>query len=462
MNASGRFPLVRASQWLLVAFVVLGTWPGGARLYWVPGIVGGLGVLACLFTAIHLSTLLRHDVNRFFKWLGLMVPVIIACGMLGLAMRETLLASDIVGGRQILRLISMDADRLACVYPIANALRMLTLASTFQVAYLAYFVIQTKDDLHFVLSAMVINGLLLALYGVFAASTDARTILLVYPRLTEDSFSTFLSPISWSAYAALAITAGMALAARQAHLRGLRGFARSSGLWHFLMVLTIAASSFYMEAGTVGRVLHGAPLAVGLLALAVVLVRDSNLRLTDRLTLGLAGLGSAAGLLAYVGNSIVQSKLLAKLDSPLAQDVMRITEERLTLGWGADAFPVIFSIKANADLAITHLAHPDNDWLLALLEHGQVILFFLALGPLLLLGGHVVLRRFTWVSTALITSAVYILLLGAIIAPMRCLGVSFTVLLFLILAVRHGQLTYRQEYYWDDERKTLSLREGVD
>ncbi len=267
----------------------------------------------------------------------------------------------------------------------------------------------TRRSAFWILTLLVINGLVLALAGIYYHFNDNSLLLGRFDPVNPSYFSAFRYHNHWSAFSLLTVTAGLGLAA----FPGLKKVPR-------IAVRTLVGISWlaFLFAATLAQSRSLVLLLFGVFGLAVLQLLRMILsrRKTGRRGKRAMILGACFLILTGTGALVVGQKILkgragdtssllqswkegqTPMRLLLARDTLKLVAAKPLWGWGLGCYRIAFTAAAgpefrsderqhetafNGRLIKTHFAH--NDWLQYWSEIGTPAMFCLIATPWMLL-----------------------------------------------------------------------------
>ncbi len=411
---------------LASAAVAVATWSeggyGNGVVRWTSIFAGFMLILlifSLLYGRLRTGKNVRQVVLTNLKpWVPAGIFAIIVAASLANVTHERILISELVnphGGEEVL-LISdgLRAKDSAPAYlpgTLSRALtsRQLQLHLSILTIGFVLWMLLTRRVALCILTLLVINGLILAIAGIYYHFNDNGLLLGRYESVNPRYFSAFRYHAHWSAFSLLTFTAGIGLAAFPGLTKG----------WRIaVLALVVASWGVFFYAATLAQSRSLVLLLIGVIVLAVVQLfrafvihRGTDPRAKRLLApvacLLILGVGGAV----FAGQKILEARagdttsmLRAWKDGHppmrllIARDSLKLVAAKPLWGWGLGCYRFAFTGVAGPEfrederqhqtafygrLITTQFAH--NDWLQYWSEIGTPAMFCLIATPWLLL-----------------------------------------------------------------------------
>ncbi len=378
-------------------------WAFGARTSWAQLVSLGLSILA--FTLAMWprrydgelapdGDFTLHTWPRLLRfppfWLGLAFVAYIVIGALNPAYERV--SNGSVWFLKPLEHVDWLPSGLDAPFDRMNAWRTLTIvAAVWLLACSLWTGITRRAAIHTILTALVVNGVALALLAILQKVTGAEKILWFVSGAPSYFHGTFYYKNHAAAYFDLiaVVTAGLMI---WHHIRGLRHLERSSPSPVFAFGFIVIGACVFMSASRTGMILLAAYIVVLLTTYLVWRARrqagPSNPILSGLAAVAVLGFIAAAAFFLNLDKSIDQFKRLTKEDKQWsieariqARDATyeMFLDQPLT-GWGAGSFRHAFpshqqnypDIYRGPGRRYFFWEHAHNDYVQALAEFGVI------------------------------------------------------------------------------------------
>lgn len=462
---TGRHAGRRLERWTAVhagLLVIAAAWGFGGNIHWMRLPLALWGTLGVLLTVGGLTARLRQSPEAGWPILWLLPWL----GYNALVLLSTL--NPNYGSVQffdavVVRPVDPPFSWLpSCARP-GLALRELWLYDgLFLAGYNLALNVRRRRVLRGLLLALLVNGVLLAIFGTVQKLTGATGLFFgAQPSPNPAFFASFIYHNHWGPFALLSITAGLALTDHVGRRVG------SDGFWHspapaLLCAIGVVAAAIPLSTSRSSTLL--------LLVLTVVTASSAALRFVRRrrergraylapLVGTLAGLVLAASAVMWLSRPILQARLAKTQEQwealreagglggreVLYRNTWRMALDRPWTGWGLESYRTVF-VRYNTegsprDHLIHHYDQAHSDWLQSLAETGFIgtaLLVLTGILPLwstrrallarggpgrMLLGGCALIVTYAWVEFPFANPAVTVAFWVLFFA-----GVRYTVL----------------------------------
>jgi len=457
-DARRRLELATLAQ--VAGLVVFTTWDFGGETDVARGFIEWWGSLALLITAgVCLHRVADHNqLPSALRWLW---PLALFDGLALAACLNPSFRLAVVGGADAFVLGGARDWWPSCARP-GPALHHLW---QFNAIYLSCFnlalVVVHRRLLRALLFLMVVNALLLAVFGTFQKLAGSPGLFFGAQRSPNLSFfASFIYRNHWGAFMTLAVAAALGLVFHHARPEA-RGDRRHSPVWFGLVAVLFMAAAVPLSGSRSGAVLVLLLLLGAFLGWLRQLGRARRRGGPPRARAAAAG---ALALLIALGGIVVLSRPVieqraADTRGQLEQiqrqgglgsramlygDTWRMAREKIWFGWGLGSYATVFQLfnrQVAVERWVPFYAAAHSDWLQALAETGVVGALCLLLAGAVPLASLRGLGRPRELTACLLAGCGLVALYAAVEFPLANPAVLEAFWLGLFTAVRYQKLS---------------------
>jgi O-antigen ligase len=376
-------------------------WALGGRTPWAQIVALGLGLVSLLLAVLPRrydgelagpqGPFILHPWSRLLRfapfWIGLLLLAYVACQALNPALSRV--TAGIYWWLVPVEHVTWLPSGVDAPFERMNAWRVLVIwGGVWSLCCALAAGLTRRAAVHAILTALIVNGALLALVGILQKVTHAEEVLWWIPPVAETFLATFFYENHGGAYFNLIVVLAVAMTAWH-HLRSRRRVERSSPAPACAFAALVVSALVFMSGARASMILLGAFLLVGALVHACWRLRGragaSHPVVTALLPVGTALVVVLAGWLLQLDKGVGQLHELTTKPGQRAEDfrgqarraTMDLFEAKPAAGWGAGSFRHAFPItqrnyplihRAQGQFLVWNNAH--NDYAQALAEFG--------------------------------------------------------------------------------------------